>query len=444
MKKKYFLLVSLLILGILVSACSAADINSSGSSIQASGTIASDSVNVAPELGGKVLSINVQEGDSVNAGDVLFKLDDSLLQAQYTQTQSGVDAAQATLDLAQTQLEAAQVQYQMAVQGARMQDVQQRSQSWNQQQLSQIDLPAWYFQKSEQIAAMQAAVQSTTDELAKQQSNLDKALKDASNQDFIAVENQLAEAQAAFQVAYTTNQQSQSALNNASLKTAAQKLYDSAKTDLDSAQLQYDRMLTSDAAKNVLDARAQVAVAQTSLDHALDNLTALQSGEDALQVQAASIQADQAQKAVGQAQANLSQAQAALKLIDLQIEKMTISAPMSGVILLSNLKIGELTSPGATVITIGKLSEVDLTVYIPEAQYGQVKLDQLVSVSVDSFPGKSYSGIVTHISDQAEYTPRNVQTVEGRKTTVYAVKISINNDQQDLKPGMPADVNFIQ
>jgi len=444
MKKKYFLLVSLLILGILVSACSAADINSSGSSIQASGTIASDSVNVAPELGGKVLSINVQEGDSVNAGDVLFKLDDSLLQAQYTQTQSGVDAAQATLDLAQTQLEAAQVQYQMAVQGARMQDVQQRSQSWNQQQLSQIDLPAWYFQKSEQIAAMQAAVQSATDELAKQQSNLDKALKDASNQDFIAVENQLAEAQAAFQVAYTTNQQSQSALNNASLKTAAQKLYDSAKTDLDSAQLQYDRMLTSDAAKNVLDARAQVAVAQTSLDHALDNLTALQSGEDALQVQAASIQADQAQKAVGQAQANLSQAQAALKLIDLQIEKMTISAPMSGVILLSNLKIGELTSPGATVITIGKLSEVDLTVYIPEAQYGQVKLDQLVSVSVDSFPGKSYSGIVTHISDQAEYTPRNVQTVEGRKTTVYAVKISINNDQQDLKPGMPADVNFIQ
>jgi HlyD family secretion protein len=444
MKKKYFLLVSLLILGILVSACSAADSNSSGSSIQASGTIASDSVNVAPELGGKVLSINVQEGDSVNAGDVLFKLDDSLLQAQYTQTQSGVDAAQATLDLAQTQLEAAQVQYQMAVQGARMQDVQQRSQSWTQQQLPQIDLPAWYFQKSEQITAMQAAVQSATDELAKQQSNLDKALKDASNQDFIAVENQLAEAQAAFQVAYTTNQQSQSALNNASLKTAAQKLYDSAKTDLDSAQLQYDRMLTSDAAKNVLDARAQVAVAQSSLDHALDNLTALQSGEDALQVQAASIQADQAQKTVGQAQANLSQAQAALHLIDLQIQKMTVSAPMSGVILLSNLKIGELTSPGATVITIGKLSQVDLTVYIPEAQYGQVKLDQQVSISVDSFPGKSYSGIVTHISDQAEYTPRNVQTVEGRKTTVYAVKISINNDQQDLKPGMPADVNFIQ
>jgi HlyD family secretion protein len=49
---------------------------------------------------------------------------------------------------------------------------------------------------------------------------------------------------------------------------------------------------------------------------------------------------------------------------------------------------------------------------------------------------------VTHISDQAEFTPKNVQTIEGRRTTVYAVKITASNPNFDLKPGMPADVTF--
>jgi hypothetical protein len=63
---------------------------------------------------------------------------------------------------------------------------------------------------------------------------------------------------------------------------------------------------------------------------------------------------------------------------------------------------------------------------------------------VDSFPGETFSGTVVYISDQAEFTPRNVQTVEGRKTTVYAIKLNVPNADLKLKPGMPADVTFIQ
>jgi len=97
---------------------------------------------------------------------------------------------------------------------------------------------------------------------------------------------------------------------------------------------------------------------------------------------------------------------------------------------------------GGTVLTIGQLAEVNLIVYIPETEYGKVKIGDEVSISVDSFPGKTYKGTVTYISDQAEFTPRNVQTVEGRRTTVYAVKITVPNADLELKPGMPADVAF--
>ena len=61
---------------------------------------------------------------------------------------------------------------------------------------------------------------------------------------------------------------------------------------------------------------------------------------------------------------------------------------------------------------------------------------------VDSYPGVAFTGTVVHIADQAEFTPRNVQTAEGRSTTVYAIKLDVPNPEGKLKPGMPADVSF--
>jgi HlyD family secretion protein len=112
------------------------------------------------------------------------------------------------------------------------------------------------------------------------------------------------------------------------------------------------------------------------------------------------------------------------------------------VVLTRNLEVGETVAPGGVVMKIGYLQEVELVVYIPETEYGKVHLGDTVSITVDSFPAKTYEGTVTHISDQAEFTPKNVQTIEGRRTTVYAVKITASNPNFDLKPGMPADVTF--
>jgi multidrug efflux pump subunit AcrA (membrane-fusion protein) len=116
-----------------------------------------------------------------------------------------------------------------------------------------------------------------------------------------------------------------------------------------------------------------------------------------------------------------------------------IRSPIDGTILMRAAEPGEIVPAGGTILVVGNLSEMTLTIYLPEDMYGKVYLGQEFPVSVDSFPGQTFSGWVTYISDKAEFTPRNVLTVEGRKNTVYAVKLKIPNPDLALKPGMPAD-----
>jgi multidrug resistance efflux pump len=93
-------------------------------------------------------------------------------------------------------------------------------------------------------------------------------------------------------------------------------------------------------------------------------------------------------------------------------------------------------------MTLGQLDNLSITVYVPENLYGGLSLGQSASVTVDSFPGETFNATVTHIADQAEFTPRNVQTAEGRSTTVFAIKLQVQDTVGKLKPGMPADVVF--
>lgn len=119
-----------------------------------------------------------------------------------------------------------------------------------------------------------------------------------------------------------------------------------------------------------------------------------------------------------------------------------VISPINGVTLVRAIEPGEIAASGGTLLIVGDLSRLTLTVYVPEDQYGQVYLGQEYPVSVDSFPGQTFTGVVTRIADQAEFTPRNVQTVSGRKSTVYAVRLSLTNPDLSLKPGMPADVKL--
>jgi len=430
----------LIVLSFSISSCNSLNDQNTNQLI-ASGTIAANDVKISSEIGGKVIDIAIKEGDVVASGDILFHIDDESVQAQYNQAQAVVDAASATVKAAEAQLVSAQLQYELVVQAARMEDIEARNNVWLPPQDEVIDLPVWYFEKDERILALETEVRDAEADLKFQLSNLEEEIQDASNDDFIKTEKELAQIQAAFIIASITLQQAEAA-NDGELIDVAQEAYDSILANLNAAQLNYDRMLSTDAAEKVLKARAQLAVAQSRLDNARDQLILLQQGEDSLQVEAALVGVEQAKTAVTQAEENLAQAQAALELLEIQVEKTIIYAPIDGIILSRNLEIGEAVAPGAPVMVIGQLVEVELIVYIPEAQYGKIYLGQEVSIAVDSFPSEIFIGEVVSISNQAEFTPRNVQTVEGRRATVYAVKLRVPNTEGKLKPGMPADVTF--
>jgi HlyD family secretion protein len=119
-----------------------------------------------------------------------------------------------------------------------------------------------------------------------------------------------------------------------------------------------------------------------------------------------------------------------------------IRSVIDGVVLDRLVEPGEIVSPGTAILVVANLDDLTLTVYVPEDRYGLISLGQTFAVTVDSYPGEVFTGVVSHIADHAEFTPRNVQTIDSRKNTVYAIKLKLAPSGGKLKPGMPADVHF--
>ena len=453
-------------------------------SLEASGTIEAVEVSVASEVTGKVVEILAAEGNAVEAGAPLLRIEDELLLAQRQKAQAGLEAAQANQktaqealpaaqsgrDLAQAQVENAQVgvdlaelQYQRTLNAARHAELPIREEAWKASQPSEFDLPVWYFQKSENLSAAQVSRDDAAAVLKVEQENLANVIADAGGEELISTEKRLAEAEQAFLVAQQVLDQARLASDGADMEDYAQQLFDAADATLKSAQEDYNSLLSDKEKTDLLEARSRLTVAQGQYDLALDQYTQLLTGDQSLDVQVADTTRQQAAASLAQAQAGLqrseasvaqaeasltqagavvAQAQAELDLLGLQLDRYTVYAPVSGVVLVRALEPGELLQAGVAALTLGQLDNLKITVYLPEDRYGEVNLSDEADVSVDSFPGKVFKATVTRIADKAEFTPRNVQTEEGRKTTYFAIELSINNADSQLKPGMPADVVF--
>jgi multidrug resistance efflux pump len=440
--------------------------------LSASGTIESVTVNVSPEMAGKVKEVLTDEGQPVKTGDTLLVLDDSLLTAQKQVAQRGVDSAHSGLITAQSAYNLAQAQYNATLTAARAQQGAGRLIDWSGRTPGQFDQPLWYFSREEQITTAQTEVELSDQALKQAQADVDQVVSSLSNFDFVKAETRLSAARTSYLIAKTVYDHAQltggkvnpndvqvdvpafapayrikiriakSLSGDSDVITAANDALDDAKTELDDAQKAYNALLNTDAADRVRTARAKFSVAQERHEVALDTLSQLQTGEYSPQVTIASKALDQANAVLDQAQTAVNSAEANLSLLDTQIKKLTISAPMDGIILVRNVEPGEFVQPGASAFSMADLNNITITVYVPEDRYGEIALDQQATVTVDSFPGETFTAVVSNISDQAEFTPRNVQTVEGRSSTVYAIKLKVTDPSGKLKIGMPADVVF--
>jgi multidrug resistance efflux pump len=143
-------------------------------------------------------------------------------------------------------------------------------------------------------------------------------------------------------------------------------------------------------------------------------------------------------------EAQVEMARAALDVLLVQQDKFTLQAPISGLVLERPVRVGEVALPGAPLMTLADLEHMTLTVYVPEDQLGRVYLGQPVSVTVDAYPDRAFPGAVKHISSEAEFTPRNIQTQEERVNMVFGVEVDLPNPDHALKPGMPADAVLLE
>jgi HlyD family secretion protein len=208
---------------------------------------------------------------------------------------------------------------------------------------------------------------------------------------------------------------------------------------------------------------AQASAAVHSAAEDLRRLKGLESGksvtpkqlDDAKSRYDAAVAAEQASKEVlsklnhgarvedvQAARARVEQAKAQTMLLRKKMHDCFVRAMIGGTVTHVAARRGETVGAGMPIITVSALDTVKVTIYVNDKQLGNVRLGQKASVRVDSKPDHPYGGMITYISPNAEFTPKNVQTKDDREKLVFAVKILVPNPDGALKPGMPADAEL--
>jgi multidrug resistance efflux pump len=418
-----FVIVAAVVAGVYFFVLDPAPNQAEAHDLTASGFIEAEEIAIAPELGGRVLELAAEEGDDVEAGQVLARLDGTLLEAQIEAAQAGLDMAQAELAQARAgarpeqvrQAEAGLAQAQAGRDGA--------YQAW-QDLIALRDNPQ---QLDAQIA--QAEAQVAAAKAALDQAVAYKDMAQIAYDQYTDIEGSLDEKLSQIPKEYRPGiPMSFHLIPNAYWKAwvgvnTAGAAYDGAVQALNNLYAIRD---------NPQELNAQIAEAEAQLKQAEASVAMAQAHLDGLEAGATS-------EEIAIAEAQVEQAQAALDALLVLRDKQVIVAPVGGVVLEVSIRQGELAAPGGTLLTLGDLDQVTLTVYVPESRLGQVNVGQEVAVGVDSFPDRTFTGTVIAIADEAEFTPRNVQTQEERVNMVFAVDVRIPNPDHALKPGLPAD-----
>lgn len=412
--------------------------------ISASGIIEASEAEVVPEVGGTITVLYVDEGDEIEAGQIIAKLDTAIIEAQIAQAEAAVEVAQAQLaqvnagtpptKIAQAEAELALVQVRRDVMERVWRDaVILRD---NPQELNmQINATRYQLQAAELTVQQMGLMASAVDVVDQMFYRVYEDAKEGFTYEF---QHPVTEKKYRFHFEAPSEQLNQ--LNfewgsSTSRVWEAWEVLEQAKAARAGVQRSLDNLLSK--RDNPVELNAAVNAARVQLDVVEAEIAA---AEAAL----AAVKAGATIQQIAMAESSVAQAEAALAPLQVELAKMTLKAPRGGVVVERMLHEGELAAPGAPLLQIADLDNVELVVYIPENKIGRVKLGQEVEVTVDSYPGRVFGGEVVYISPRAEFTPKNVQTKEERVNTVFGVKVKVPNEDHALKAGMPADAVIVE
>ena len=319
--------------------------------LRVSGQVEATEVQVAPEVGGRLIELKADEGDRVNAGDVIARLD-------RRDTELQIDRARAERDAAEAQLR-------LLLAGARVEDVRQAE--------AQVDAAE---------AEADAAEAETGAAAAEQQAG-----------------------------------------------------------EMDLTRFEALLRANAGSEKQRDDAKARVDVAREHVRGAQEHVRAAQERVRAAQETVVRLKAGARREEVDAARARVAAADAQIAVLEKALEDAEVIAPVSGTVTQKLADDGELAAPRSPILVITDLDNAWANLFVPEPMIPRIKLGQPATVFTDA-GGEGITGKVTFVSPRAEFTPRNVQTQDERSRLVYRIKVSVDNRDGVLKPGMPVDAEI--
>jgi HlyD family secretion protein len=229
---------------------------------------------------------------------------------------------------------------------------------------------------------------------------------------------------------------------------ALQVAVDKAQLDADRAHRLISSGAISQAESDNADAALRGAVAQR--DNAKESLDELENGERKEVIAQASARAQEAQanaklvvagtrvEDLKAARATVEGAQGRLDQIRVMVDELVVKAPRAARVESLDLRPGDILAPNATAATLLEDDQLYVRIYVPETRIGRIQIGQEVPIQVDSFPDRSFKGVVEHINSVGEYSPRNLQTADERADQVFATRIGLREGKDDLRAGMAA------
>ena len=341
-----------------------------------SGFVESDEIRVGSRVGGRVREVHVEEGQTLQGGEVLIRLEPFDLMERLAEAESQLAAANAAYEKLKTGFR----KEEKAIARAKRDEASAAS-----QEAENGPRPLEIKEAEENLAKLRAASQVAEQTLAR-----DEALLRRQNQP----------------VDRERYDQSLAEHKEASASVAAQI----ARVNL---------LKQGTRAEQKAQAKAALAATQAELDR-------VESGYRA--------------EEIAEAKAKRDAAEGMVNIVKAQIRELEVRAPAVGLVEAVELQAGDLIAANAPVVSILDLSRMRIRAYVPENQLGLVQPGMTLEVGIDSFPDRRFKAKVSFIARMAEFTPGNVQTPDERGKQVFRVRLDLLEGRDELRPGMAADV----
>lgn len=415
-----------LALGAYVLVWAARDRTPATEVIEGSGTIEATQVHIAGRAPGRIREIRAAAGQAVRAGETLVVFEAQEVDAQVAQAEAAVAAARSRLAQAEAALHTQRLTASSTIaqaEAARESAAARVPQAEEALQLQQEQTEQQIAQARAAVATAEAALAAAQASRASVRANLRRAEQDLARATALlregAVAAQAVDAARA-QVEVLAAQEAAAAAQEA----AASRQVEQARAALAQAEA---------AARQVAIRRQDLAAARAQQAQADAAASGARAAREAVRVR---------EEDVATARAVVAQAEAALQGARALQATAVVTSPLEGVVLSRSAEPGEVVGAGVPLLVVADLRTVWLRIYVPEALLGRLRVGQDAGVYVDAFPLRPFPARVVEIAGVAEFVPRNIATQQERAKLVFAVRLTLDNTQGLLKPGMPADARI--